>query len=174
MKSVAMNTTKYIGAAFVRVALIFTFLVIATDSMSRLYYTYMPISTWMDFRSVEVLQEGDRAVVRIERYPKEDRMVLVRRVLSILAPVKEKACGSTVQGVVNESEGGFVQTPLSSDVEGDCSSLFQGRAVDTRLQISYVFEFPFGIQRIVTRWSYPFRLTQPNGHFSVSPLPEDH
>lgn len=166
-----IQNTKTFGATVIRVFLIFIFLMLATDSLTRLYYTYMPISTWIDFRGLEVKQNGDEATVFIERYPKEDRMVVVRRVLSVLAPSRGRACGTTIQGVINVAESGIAQVPLSSVLSDDCSERLRGTNVDARLQISYVFEFPFGIQRLVTQWSNPFLLEQQDGRFRVSPVP---
>jgi hypothetical protein len=169
-----MNTihnTKSVGAAILRVALIFFFLLMATDSATRVYYSYMPITTWVDFRSVEVTQDGVTAVVRLERYPKEERMIMARRVLSLIAPIREKACGITTQGVLSEGEAGVVQVPLGYLMAPGCIERLKGRSIQARLLVTYIYEFPFGVQRSVTRASNQFLLTQENDEFKVlSPL----
>lgn len=163
----AIHNVKTITATVIRVAMIFLFLVIASDSLTRMYYSYMPITTWINFVSVEVVQEGDGPVVKIERYPEGEQFATFQRVLSIYLPVRERACGSSIQGVVNETESGYIQVPLSYALSAGCAERLEGRNIEARLQVSYVFEFPFGIRRIATRYSNPFRMTQLNGQFRV-------
>jgi len=170
-----LNTAvKDFVAASMRILVIFTFMLLTFDSMSRVYYTYMPISTWIDFRKVSVENRHGEAYVILERTPVGRQIAMFHRSLVIRYPESERGCTASLLTVLDNPSADTLLIPMKRIVAQNCPDVLAGRRVDGALQVSYIFEFPYGVKRTATRYSATFSLEYKNGRYlSGNPLSRD-
>lgn len=161
------TVTRNLTATTLRVALIFVILLIAFDSLSRLYYSYMPISTWINFKSVSVTTiDGDPTVI-IDRVPVGPQIAVFHRALYITYPSPAKGCTASVMTVMDNPTTDQIVVPLSSILSDTCPTFLGDRKIDGNLQVAYIFDFPFGVKRMSVRHSAPFSLSYAGGKYRL-------
>lgn len=154
-------------AAVTRVVLIFLLLSIGFDSMTRIYYSYMPVETWMDFQSVTVQQSAGEAVAILRRNPKGQTLSVFHRTLLIRYPEERRGCTNSTVTIIEDPTVPVVVVPLERLLSATCPDLIGPNQVDAVLQISYIFEFPYGVKRLAVRLSNRFSLQYQNGKYVV-------
>lgn len=174
---VIKSFSKSFLAAVLRVIIIFILLTIASDSLSTLWYTYAPMRTWLDFRSVQVVEEDGEAMVKIDRSPTGSHLSIVERVLFVFSPTITRVCSVSSAAVVDEATTGLVRVPLGEVLSRNCPDLMPKRQIEGSVQISYILNFPRGVQRVTTKHSNKFFLSYAGGRFVVrqsSQIKRDH
>ena len=156
-------------AALARIMLIFAILVLLFDSMTRLFYSYMPIETWIDFRRVEVKNIEGEAYVVIERVPVGRQIAMFHRSLVIRYPENERGCTASLMVVLDNPNDATLIVPMKRVVSENCPDVLAGRRVEGQLQVSYIFEFPYGVKRTATRYSDAFSLQYERGRYVSGP-----
>ena len=161
-------------AASLRITIIFTFMLLTFDSLSRVYYTYMPISTWINFRDVSIENRRGEAYVVLERTPVGRQIAMFHRSLVIRYPEPEHGCTASLLTVLDNPSADTLVIPMKRIVSPTCPDVLNGRRVDGMLQVSYIFEFPYGVKRTATRYSKSFSLEYRNGRYVAGkPLSRD-
>lgn len=163
------TAVREMTAAFARIMVIFAVLVLFFDSMTRLFYSYMPIETWIDFRRVEVVNVRGEAYVVLERVPVGRQIAMFHRSLIIRYPENERGCTASLMVVLDNPSDATITVPLKRLVAPTCPDVLAGRRIEGQLQVSYIFEFPFGVKRTATRYSTSFSLQFEDGKFVSGP-----
>lgn len=157
-------------AAFLRILVIFIFLLVGLDSLSRLYYSYMPVSTWIRFNDLVVRNdENGVPTVYIDRETVENTVTVFHRTLFILYPGNSRACTASVVAVLDNPNKNTISLPLERAVSEVCPSVLKDRTIDAVLQVSYLMDFPFGVKRKAVRYSNRFSLTHVSGEYRIGP-----
>jgi len=154
-------------ASLARIVLIFLLLSIGLDSLTRMYYSYMPVDHWMDFRSVNVGQVEGEAMAIIDRKPYSPAVSIFHRTLLIRYPQERRGCTNTTITIVEDNGVDKIMVPLSRMLASSCPDVLTGK-VDAVLQVSYIFEFPYGVKRFAVRYSNRFSLSW-DGRYIVGP-----
>lgn len=154
-------------ASFLRVSLIFAFLMVMTDSLTRVYYSYMPIDTWVRFQSITVENRDGEAYAIIRRNVRSPQVATFYRSLIITYPEPTRACTNSLITIIDGPEV-EVAIPMRRLLSATCPDVLQGRKVEGRLQVSYIFDFPYGVKRSVVRYSPTFAMIYSKGVYSVS------
>lgn len=157
------------GTTFLRVAVIFALLITFCDSLTRVYYSYMPISTWITFKSVTVENRGGEAFAVIERKVRGPQIATNHRSLIIRYPESERACTTSTLTVLDNMSDPVIIVPLKRLLSENCPDVIDGRRIEGTLQVSYIFDFPFGVKRSAVRYSNEFGLQYTNGTYVSSP-----
>lgn len=161
------NVTHEFTAAVLRILLVFVILLVAIDSMSRVYYSYMPLSTWVDFRSVTVKMFNGEPTVFIERIPVGPQVAVFHRTLIIRYPDNTKGCTASIVTVLDNPSTEVIVAPLSRIISPTCPEFLGNKVIDGVLQVSYMFDFPFGVKRTATRYSNRFSLSYAGGSYRL-------
>ena len=158
-------------AAVLRVAVIFIFLLVGFDSISRLYYSYMPISTWIKFNDLTVRNNEEGVpTIYLERETLGRIVTVFHRTLFILYPENSRACTASVVAVIDSGDK-MVSLPLERAVSESCPQVLKDRTIDAVLQVSYLFDFPFGVKRHAVRYSNRFSVTYDGEKYRIgSPI----
>jgi hypothetical protein len=164
------NKIKDTFTAIARILFLFLILCIGLDSMTRLYYSYAPISIWMNFRKIEVKMINGEAVAIITRQVKTQSISVFHRTLLIRYPEERTGCTTSQVTIVDDPRESSIVVPLESMLSINCPDVLKGKTVDAVLQATYVFDFPYGVKRLTVRYSDRFSLSH-DGHYKVgSPL----
>lgn len=155
-------------AAFTRVLLVFMLLIIGTDAGTRMYYSYMPISQWLDFTGVRVYQEGDEAMIEYARNAKSRQVATYHRSLITFFPTERLTCTKSSVAIMETQLQDKLNFPLSTALSENCPELLDGAKVEGVLRVSYIFDFPYGVKRFAIRYSNPFGLQFINGKAVIS------
>lgn len=153
---------------FVRVALIFMVLSIGLDSLTRIYYSYMPITTWMKFESVEVVQRDEPYVI-LTRYPVGSSISLFHRTLLIRYPDERRGCGASTTAVLDDTSVAQVVVPLDHMLSAACPDVIGTMKTNAVLQVSYIFDFPYGVKRSIIKSSSKFSISYDGTNYHVGP-----
>lgn len=145
-------------AATTRVILIFLLLSIGLDAMTRIYYSYMPIETWMDFTSLEVKMLNGEAVGIVGRRPKGQSLSIFHRTLLIRYPDEVRGCTNSTVTIIEDQTAASVVIPISRMLSPTCPEVLHGEKVDAVLQAAYIFEFPYGVKRLAVKLSNRFSI----------------
>ena len=158
-----------IFAAIIRIALVFLLLVVGTDATTRMFYMYMPLDHWLTFSSVRVFQEGETARIEYTRSPNGTQYSVNHRSLLTFYPKDRLTCTKSAISIIEPSLPDTLSFNLKSALADNCEELLDGKPVEGRMRIAYIFEFPFGVKRMAIRYSNPFRLEYVNGDPKVLP-----
>lgn len=151
-----------------RVLFIFLVLCISVDSITRLTYSYMPISAWMDFQNVEVKMVNGEAVVLVTRKPNRLSISTFHRTLLVRYPDERRICTTSTITITEDPSVQTIIIPMRRMLSENCAISLGVAPVDAILQVSYIFDFPFGVKRLAVRYSNRFSLTY-NGEYQVGP-----
>lgn len=165
--SVLKKSLRAATATFLRIGVIFAFLTVFADSMTRIYYSYMPMETWIGFQSVTVENRDGEAVAIIKRKVKSPRVATFYRSLVITYPQHTRACTSSLLTVLDDLDDEIV-IPMRRLLSATCPDALQGKKAEGRLQVSYIFDFPYGVKRSAVRYSPEFSIFYSRGTYSVS------
>lgn len=161
------NAAHNLLAAILRIMLIFVIMLVGVDSMSRVYYSYMPISTWVNFKSVEVKDVNGEATVFIERIPVGPQVAVFHRTLIIMYPENTKGCTASILTVLDNPSTETLVAPLRRVLSPTCPDFLGSKVINGVLQVSYIFDFPFGVKRTATRYSNRFSLSYAGGSYRL-------
>lgn len=166
------KATLEFTAALLRVVFIFVFLMVSFDSMTRLYYSYMPISTWIKFNDLTVKNdENGIPTIYVERETVGKVVTVFHRTLFVLYPENTRACTASVIAVIDNPEDRVISLPLERAVSESCPQIMKDRTIDAVLQVSYLFDFPFGVKRHAVRYSNRFSVTHDGERYRIgSPI----
>lgn len=167
----AKRTIRETVTAIARIVIIFLILSIGFDATIRIYYAYMPIETWMSFQSVAVKMQDGEAVAVINRRPRSQQLSTFLRTLLIHAPDEGRGCTDSTVVIVDNPAVGEVVAPLDRLLSDTCPDVLGSKTIDAVLQVSYVFEFPYGTKRLVVRYSNHFTLKYEGGKYIVGSPP---
>lgn len=160
--------SRQFTATILRVLFIFLVLCIGVDSITRLMYSYMPLSTWMDFQSVKVEMVNGEAMAVITRKPNRLAISTFHRTLLVRYPDERRLCTATTVTITQDPEVTIIMVPMRRMLADNCAVSIGTDPVDAVLQVSYIFDFPYGVKRLATRYSNRFSLTY-NGEYKVGP-----
>lgn len=159
-----------ITSAFLRVMVIFVFLLVGFDSITRLYYSYMPVGTWIRFNELIVKNdENGVPTVYVDRETVERTITVFHRTLFILYQENSRACTASVVAVLDNPNQSAISLPLERAVSETCPDILKDRTIDAVLQISYLMDFPFGVKRQAVRYSNRFSLTHDGKGYRIGP-----
>ncbi len=156
-------------AAVVRVVLLFLVLSIALDSMTRVYYSYMPITTWMNFESVRVEQRSTEPYVIIKRQPKGSLVAIAHRTLLVSYPEQLRGCSIATQAVLDDTGDDTVVVQLDHLLNTACPDVLGPLKTNATLQVSYIFDFPYGVKRSIVRQSNRFSIWHDGTNYHIGP-----
>lgn len=165
----ARNALREFTSAVIRVVMIFLVLSIGLDSMTRIYYSYMPISTWMKFAGVDVVQHQDEPYVIINRQSMSPTVSTFHRTLLILWPDNRRTCTVSTTVVTDDTDTTTVSSPLDRMLSANCPDAVGKGSTNAILQVSYLFDFPYGVKRMVVRYSPKFSLSYDGTNYKVGP-----
>lgn len=168
-KKISLLCREFVGAVM-RIGLIFLALTVFVDAVTRIYYSYMPVSHWIDLRSVEVREVNGEAMVRIERETSGPLVSVFHRTLFILYPEVTKGCTASLVAVLGSNEEPVINLPLERVLSPTCPDVLRGQEVQGKLQVSYIFDFPYGVKRTATMYSNHFSLRYSGGSYRVAPI----
>lgn len=160
-------TRRYLAEMFAmlaRILFIFLSLTIATDCIIRLYYSYMPIETWMEFKDVRVEDHDGEAVAVITRTATRKSVSLFHRTLIIKYPEEKRDCTYAAVAVIDDLTTDTVTVPLARMLSPSCPDTIGIKPVNAVLQVSYVFDFPYGVKRFAVRYSNQFTMVYDKGY----------
>ncbi len=158
-----------IFTATMRVIVIFLILSIGFDAMTRIYYSYMPVEEWMDFKSVLVEERNDEAIAIIKRRPHQKTIAVFHRTLLIRYPDERRGCTNSTVTIIDDPAIDTIIVPIWRMLDDSCPAVMGGKPIEGVLQVSYIFEFPYGVKRTATRYSNPFWLSYDRGRYIVQP-----
>lgn len=165
----AKGMVKEIVAAAVRVALIFLVLTIGVDATTRMYYSYMPITTWLDFTGIKIVQEDGEPYVVITRRAVNPTVSVFHRTLLIRWPEDRRGCTMTTTVVADDPDTTTVSAPLDRMLSPNCPDVLGKGPTNAVLQVSYLFDFPYGVKRMVVRYSDKFSIRYDGTNYQVGP-----
>jgi hypothetical protein len=174
MLGAAKGMIKEAFAAIVRVVLIFLVLTIAVDASTRMYYSYMPINRWMDFTGIKIIQEGEEPYVVITRRSVSPTVSMFHRTLLIKWPEDRRGCTMSTTVVADDPDTTTVTVPLDRMLSVNCPDVLGKGKTNAILQVSYLFDFPYGVKRMVVRYSDKFSIWYDGTNYHVgTPLSND-
>lgn len=165
-KKISLMCRDLFGAVL-RIGLIFLAMTVLFDAVTRVYYSYMPVSHWIDLRSVQVKEVNGEAVAIIERETTGPMVSVFHRTLFVLYPEITKGCTASLVAVLSGDEDNVITIPLNRVLSDSCPDLLAGRRVEGKLQVSYIFDFPYGVKRTATMFSNLFSLEFKDGVYRV-------
>lgn len=155
-------------ATIFRVLFIFLVLCISVDSITRLTYSYMPITFWMDFQSVHAEMLNGEAVVKITRKPNRLAISTFHRTLLVRYPDERRLCTASTITITEDPSVQTIIIPMRRMLSDNCAISLGVFPVDAILQVSYIFDFPFGVKRLAVRYSNRFSLGY-DGEYKIGP-----
>lgn len=161
-------------ATFIRIGFIFVILSITVDSMTRIYFSYMPLDTWIDFQSVTVTNDRDQPVVVVTRKAVSRSISVFHRTLLIRYPEERRGCTNSTVTILDDPTITSVVVPLDRILSDNCAKILGDKPTNAMLQVSYIFEFPYGVKRATTRYSNQFSIYYDGkGYHVAKPLSDD-
>lgn len=162
------RVAKDIFGAMMRILFIFLILTMGFDSVTRIYYSYMPIERWIDFKSVSVLERHGEPVVVIQRRPHNALTTIFYRSLLIKYPYEKRGCSASALTVLDNPAVEEITIPLKVILSKECKAIIGGMNVNAVLHVSYILEFPYGVRRFSVKNSNMFSIRAVENGYEIS------
>lgn len=174
MLSYIRDVFNTVMATLIRIGFIFILLSITVDSMTRIYFSYMPLDTWIDFQDVTVTNDRDQPVVVVTRKAVSRSISVFHRTLLIRYPEERRGCTNSTVTLLDDPTITSVVVPLDRILSDNCGAILGDKPTNAVLQVSYIFEFPYGVKRATTRYSNQFSISHDEkGYHVAKPLSQD-